>query len=130
MQTQHPSNKTEPASPLYGGGKLALHFMSGSFAQYHFQLHYINHNFLLALGAIKRKFYKNRIRIDLRSCLPSTDRTMNPERILSIVAHFYTSNDGIALRQAPGFYLISGSEIFVTKKSNTDILAIFVSVFL
>lgn len=130
MQTQHPSNKIEPASPLYGGGKLALHFMSGSFAQYHFQLYYINHNFLLALGAIKREFYKNGICVNLCSCFPTADRTMNPERILSIVAHFYTSNDGIALRQAPGFHLISGLAIFATKKSNTDILAIFAGVFL
>ena len=74
-------------------------------AQHHFQLYDIHPNFLLALRAIEWELYKDSIFIDFRPCFSSANRAMNPERFFSIIAHFYTSDDGSALRWTSGSYL-------------------------
>ena len=61
--------KEEAGSPLKA---------SGSFAQYHFQLYYINTEFFFTLWAIKWKFNKNRIRIYLGFRFATAYGAMHP----------------------------------------------------
>ena len=83
--------------------------MSGSFAYDHFQLYNINYDFFFALGAEKRKLHQDSICIHFGSCFAVAYGASDPQRIIKVIIHVYTSDYGIALRSTSGIfhYLLS-----------------------
>ena len=90
------------------GSRLCV-FTSGSFAYDHFQLNDINSDLLFALGAKKRKIHQNGIRIHFGSRFAVAYGASDPQRIIKVIIHVYTSDYGIALRSTSGIfhYLLS-----------------------
>ena len=90
------NKKAQSLSPQLGS-RLCV-FTSGSFAFFHFQLHYINLCLFFTSGTIEWKVEHHRISIHFGSCLGITDRAVNPSGILFIFTHKITSSIAYALR--------------------------------
>ena len=96
------NKKAQNLSP-YLGSRLCV-FTSGSFAFFHFQLHYINLCLFFTSGTIEWKVEHRCISVHFGSCLGITDRAVNPSGILLIFTHKITSSIAFALRGNVGLY--------------------------
>ena len=84
-----PSNKKSQLLHFKRNESWLCIFMSGSFAQYHFQLYHIHSNLIFTLRTIQREFHKNRFFINFCSRFSPAHRTTYPKRFCLIDIQIY-----------------------------------------